>query len=198
MWDHSCCKFSTNVISPAVWSAVVNGIRCSELLFTIVVCCVDNDKVEQDGRPASICSVKFLFGHLFDAVCCTVMYTIRMFALHSALEALINFAYNGRIQIDTTNVQLLLVGSSFLHLQVVKDACCDFMRNRYVSLVVTAEPLHIAHGKSVPYFYAYKILIAVYSIAGHIRALTCAEDGMLNTCIIWCCLKCKLKISIGC
>jgi len=56
-------------------------------------------------------------------------------ALYSALEALINFAYNGRIQIDTTNVQLLLVGSSFLHLQVVKDACCDFMRNRYFSLV---------------------------------------------------------------
>jgi len=59
------------------------------------------------------------------------------FALCSALEALINFAYSGRIQIDTTNVQLLLVGSSFLHLQVVKDACCDFMRNRYVSSVVT-------------------------------------------------------------
>ena len=55
-------------------------------------------------------------------------------ALHSALEALINFAYSGRIQIDTTNVQLLFVGSSFLHLQVVKDACCDFMRNRFVSL----------------------------------------------------------------
>jgi len=58
--------------------------------------------------------------------------------LHSALEALINFAYNGRIQIDTTNVQLLLVGSSFLHLQVVKDACCDFMRNRCVSSVNTS------------------------------------------------------------
>jgi len=54
--------------------------------------------------------------------------------LCSALEALINFAYSGRIQIDTTNVQLLLVGSSFLHLQVVKDACCDFMRNRYISM----------------------------------------------------------------
>ena len=58
------------------------------------------------------------------------------FALHSALEALINFAYNGRIQIDTTNVQLLLVGSSFLHLMVVKDACCNFMQNRYVSQMI--------------------------------------------------------------
>lgn len=48
----------------------------------------------------------------------------------SALESLINFAYNGRIQLDTTNVQLLMVGASFLQMQVVKDACCDFMRNR--------------------------------------------------------------------
>ena len=47
-----------------------------------------------------------------------------------ALEAIINFAYNGRIQIDSTNVQSLLVGASFLHMQVVKDACCDFLKNR--------------------------------------------------------------------
>jgi len=65
-------------------------------------------------------------------------------ALHSALEALINFAYSGRIQIDTNNVQLLFVGSSFLHLQVVKDACCDFMRNRCVSF--SCFTLHVMKG----------------------------------------------------
>ena len=42
-----------------------------------------------------------------------------------------NFAYNGRVQLDTTNVQSILVGASFLHLQVVKEACCEFLRNRY-------------------------------------------------------------------
>ena len=51
----------------------------------------------------------------------------------SALGSLVNFAYNGKLQMDTSNVQSLLVGSSFLHLQVVKDACCDFLKQRFVS-----------------------------------------------------------------
>ncbi|XP_068197424.1 kelch-like protein 18 [Antennarius striatus] len=48
----------------------------------------------------------------------------------SALEALINFAYNGRVAIDQQNVQSLLIGSSFLQLQNVKDACCSFLQDR--------------------------------------------------------------------
>ncbi|XP_064644346.1 kelch-like protein 18 [Lineus longissimus] len=47
-----------------------------------------------------------------------------------ALEALVNFAYNGRVQMDASNVQSLLVGASFLHLQTVKDACCNFLNER--------------------------------------------------------------------
>lgn len=92
-----------------------------------------------------------LFCHLFDVICCTAMFLqavcLLCIALCSALEALINFAYNGRIQIDTTNVQLLLVGSSFLHLQVVKDACCDFMKHRYVIAINIAGLPVILHDK---------------------------------------------------
>lgn len=52
----------------------------------------------------------------------------------SALEALVNFAYNGSVEIDSNNVQSLLVGASFLHLQSVKEACCDFLKKRYLYL----------------------------------------------------------------
>ena len=55
-----------------------------------------------------------------------------VYNFNSALEALVNFAYNGRVEIDQTNVQCLLVAASFLHLQAVKDACCDFLKDRYV------------------------------------------------------------------
>ncbi|XP_010216328.1 PREDICTED: kelch-like protein 18, partial [Tinamus guttatus] len=48
----------------------------------------------------------------------------------SALEALINFAYNGHLAIDQQNVQSLLMGASFLQLQNIKDACCAFLRER--------------------------------------------------------------------
>ncbi|XP_073533203.1 kelch-like protein 18 isoform X1 [Phyllobates terribilis] len=48
----------------------------------------------------------------------------------SALEALINFAYNGHLAIDQQNVQSLLMGASFLQLQNIKDACCAFLKER--------------------------------------------------------------------
>ncbi|XP_052253854.1 kelch-like protein 18 [Dreissena polymorpha] len=48
----------------------------------------------------------------------------------NSLEALVNFSYNGRVEIDQTNVQSLLVAASFLHLQAVKDACCEFLKKR--------------------------------------------------------------------
>ncbi|GFO08395.1 histone-lysine N-methyltransferase SETMAR [Plakobranchus ocellatus] len=48
----------------------------------------------------------------------------------SALEALINYAYTGRVVIDMSNVQSLLIVASFLNMQVVKDACSTYLKNR--------------------------------------------------------------------
>ena len=59
----------------------------------------------------------------------------------SALEALVNFAYNGRVEIDQYNVQSLLIAASFLHLQSVKDACCDFLKERWVYSTDIGHPL---------------------------------------------------------
>ena len=53
-----------------------------------------------------------------------------IFVVSSALEALINYAYNGKIQLDTTNVQSVLVAACFLHLHIIKETCCDFLKNR--------------------------------------------------------------------
>ncbi|GIY18656.1 kelch-like protein 18 [Caerostris darwini] len=47
-----------------------------------------------------------------------------------ALELLIHFAYSGKVVITTSNVQSLLVGSSFLQLNQVREACCDFLKKR--------------------------------------------------------------------
>lgn len=65
---------------------------------------------------------------------CTVLSKVSLISslyLLSALEALINFAYNGHVAIDQQNVQALLIGASFLQLQNVKDACCSFLQERY-------------------------------------------------------------------
>ncbi|BFZ23237.1 hypothetical protein BsWGS_26276 [Bradybaena similaris] len=48
----------------------------------------------------------------------------------SALEALINFAYTGRVVIDSNNVQSLLIVASFLNMQAVKEACSNYLKNR--------------------------------------------------------------------
>lgn len=56
----------------------------------------------------------------------------------SALEALINFAYSGHVAIDQQNVQSLLIGSSFLQLQNVKDACCSFLQERWVTQICSS------------------------------------------------------------
>ncbi|GLG94694.1 hypothetical protein R5R35_004288 [Gryllus longicercus] len=49
----------------------------------------------------------------------------------TALEAMINFAYSGRIIIDNNNVQSLMVGASFLQLTKVRDACSEFLKKRF-------------------------------------------------------------------
>lgn len=51
-------------------------------------------------------------------------------SLSSALESLINFAYSGKVKIDGSNVQSLLVGASFLQLAKVREACADFLKHR--------------------------------------------------------------------
>ncbi|XP_067928140.1 kelch-like protein 18 isoform X1 [Watersipora subatra] len=48
----------------------------------------------------------------------------------SALEALVNFAYSGKVQISDNNVQSLLIGASFLNLYEVKESCCEFIIDR--------------------------------------------------------------------
>lgn len=52
-----------------------------------------------------------------------------------ALEILVNFSYTGRVKINETNVQSLMVGSSYLQLIKVRDACADFLKRRYVLFV---------------------------------------------------------------
>ena len=53
-----------------------------------------------------------------------------LFSIFRAVEALVNYAYNGRVQLDINNVQSILVGANFLQLGVVKEACCEFLKNR--------------------------------------------------------------------
>ncbi|NXJ04580.1 KLH18 protein, partial [Odontophorus gujanensis] len=65
----------------------------------------------------------------------------------SALEALINFAYNGHLAIDQQNVQSLLMGASFLQLQNIKDACCTFLRESASALL--QERCSVEHHCSV-------------------------------------------------
>ncbi len=48
----------------------------------------------------------------------------------SALEQIINYSYNGMITINIENVQALLIAANFLHLNTIKNACCDFIKKR--------------------------------------------------------------------
>ncbi|NXF72605.1 KLH18 protein, partial [Sclerurus mexicanus] len=68
----------------------------------------------------------------------------------SALEALINFAYNGHLAIDQQNVQSLLMGASFLQLQNIKDACCTFLRERRAGEGLGTRPGGTGHREWLP------------------------------------------------
>jgi len=48
----------------------------------------------------------------------------------SSMEALINFAYSGKVSISTNNVQNLMMASSYLQLSRVRDACAEFLMAR--------------------------------------------------------------------
>ncbi|VDP20231.1 unnamed protein product [Soboliphyme baturini] len=59
-----------------------------------------------------------------------------------AFDALVSFAYTGRLKISTTNVQALFVTSSFLQMTSVFSACSDFLANRIcLSNVLTLRDL---------------------------------------------------------
>ncbi|XP_076455943.1 kelch-like protein 18 [Babylonia areolata] len=60
----------------------------------------------------------------------------------SALEAMVNFAYTGSVAIDRYNAQSLLIAASFLNLRHVREACCNFFKDR----------LHISNCLSVRSF----------------------------------------------
>ena len=53
-----------------------------------------------------------------------------MIYIFSALEAMVNFAYTGQVTIDRYNAQSLLIAANFLHLTGIRDACCDFFKER--------------------------------------------------------------------
>lgn len=46
------------------------------------------------------------------------------------MEALINFAYSGRVILDKNNVQSIMIGASFLQLTKVRDAAANFLLHR--------------------------------------------------------------------
>ena len=48
----------------------------------------------------------------------------------NAFEALINFAYSGKVTISTSNVQSLMMTANFLQLSRVRDACAEFLMAR--------------------------------------------------------------------
>ncbi|KAK9888248.1 hypothetical protein WA026_000512 [Henosepilachna vigintioctopunctata] len=48
----------------------------------------------------------------------------------TALEALINFAYSGKVILDPHNVQNMMIGASFLQLNKVRDACANYLLQR--------------------------------------------------------------------
>ena len=47
-----------------------------------------------------------------------------------AFELLLNYAYTGTIRITQSNVQSIIVGASYLQLQKVCDACCDYLKKK--------------------------------------------------------------------
>ncbi len=48
----------------------------------------------------------------------------------SSMEAIINFAYSGKVSISTSNVQNLMMAASYLQLSRVRDACAEFLMAR--------------------------------------------------------------------
>ncbi|XP_019870847.1 kelch-like protein 18 [Aethina tumida] len=48
----------------------------------------------------------------------------------TALEALVNFAYTGRVILDKNNVQSIMIGASYLQLNKVRDACANYLLQR--------------------------------------------------------------------
>ncbi|XP_050308628.1 kelch-like protein 18 [Anthonomus grandis grandis] len=47
-----------------------------------------------------------------------------------ALEALVNFAYTGKVVLDMNNVQSIMIGASFFQISKVRDACATYLLQR--------------------------------------------------------------------
>lgn len=55
----------------------------------------------------------------------------QIFLNFRAMEALINYAYSGKIMLTNENVQSIMVGASYLALHKVKDICAEFLQTRF-------------------------------------------------------------------
>ncbi|NXL53196.1 KLH18 protein, partial [Podilymbus podiceps] len=83
----------------------------------------------------------------------------------SALEALINFAYNGHLAIDQQNVQSLLMGASFLQLQNIKDACCTFLRESRGAVQGLGQPRELIPRAKPGTYFPFSALASCLPIA---------------------------------
>ncbi|XP_075675699.1 kelch like family member 18 [Dermatophagoides pteronyssinus] len=64
-----------------------------------------------------------------------------------AFESLLNYAYTGAIEINSKNVQSILIGASFLGLENVQHACSDYLKVRLnVSNVIQIKTFAFALG----------------------------------------------------
>ncbi|KAJ8045520.1 Kelch-like protein 28 [Holothuria leucospilota] len=59
----------------------------------------------------------------------------------NALEALVNYIYNGKIQISISNVQAILAAANLIQMKDVKQLCCDFLEQN----LDTSNCLGITH-----------------------------------------------------
>lgn len=89
----------------------------------------------------------------------------------SALEAMVNFAYTGNVAITRHNAQSILIAANFLQLTGIRDACCEFFKDR----------LHISNCLSVRMFadqYMCKDLVEAANkfIQGHFKEVSLTGD----------------------
>ena len=72
-----------------------------------------------------------LYSYIFDKECLCLIVSSSLSVICSALEVLVNFSYSGQVIINTQNVLSILACANFLQLQVIKEACCSFLKDRY-------------------------------------------------------------------
>lgn len=66
---------------------------------------------------------------------------------YTSMEKLIDFCYFGQLDINASNVESLLLGASFLQMQKVSDACCEYIKkNLHFSNVFKVQVFADQHG----------------------------------------------------